>query len=126
MFDLMCTIFFAYLTSEVPFAVISDSQGYFYCYPFLLLFFLTNNWYCLVTAAKSGRVSNQLKIWGWWSYFLLIGEAPIVFNILVSIYEGVGLSELVYRKHYHLPISLTMLDAVARTYAIWNVVTSIW
>lgn len=80
---------------------------------------------------------NQLDLWGWWSYFLLIGSAPPLVNALAAVHSSVGivawLSPDVFQSRYIstsrdtmffwiFKTSFVTLDAVARSLAVWYLI----
>ena len=80
---------------------------------------------------------NQLDLWGWWAYFILKGEAQLIYNLLSSTHISTGLFAMynprvfqayyiktdVCPLHFHLAkIIFVLSDAIARSYALYNLV----
>ena len=114
-FSLLLTVVFTFLTRMIDFALIRMMiQTYFgYTYNVLRLFAITNNTYQIfthiLTALKFGGISaiipggaidtqsmiaftfhNQLDLWGWFSYFLVMGEAQLIHIILAAAHQSVA------------------------------------
>ena len=81
---------------------------------------------------------NQLDLWGWWAYFIIMGRASPLQNILAAIHSSVGVVALLYPEAFQnwyisrkfdsralmwFKTGFVILDAVVRTYAVWNLLT---
>jgi len=82
---------------------------------------------------------NQLDLWGWWAYFIIMGRVPVLENILAAVHSSVGVVACLYpelfQKRYistkfdtfklmWFKTGFVTLDAVVRTWAVWSLLST--
>jgi hypothetical protein len=84
---------------------------------------------------------NQLDLWGWWAFFLLVGKAPPLENTLAAVHSSVGIvawwqpeifqSRYISTRHDTAPFWVlktlfVAVDAIARLLAVWYLLMWVW